>query len=157
MCRSSLLVQDMCFLFATHPFGGKNLYRELEIGGRRVILSAIHPFCRNTLCRVQRKGAVAYFRQRYTFFEEIVCVASMEWGISGKTCSRYTLFLQIGCVAGYDICSEGYNVCSWDYDTCSGDYNVCSYGVCCGSCNVCCSCPVARKLLRRNLHYGYPP
>ena len=31
------------------------------------------------------------------------------------------------------------------------DYNVCSYGygVCCGL--------VAMKLLRRNLHYGYPP
>ena len=82
----------------------------------------------------------------------------MEWGISGKTCPRYTLILQIGCVAGYDICSEGYNMCSWDYDICSGDYNVCSYGygVCCGSCNVCCGL-VARKLLRRNLHYEYPP
>ena len=33
------------FLSATHPFDGKKLYRELEIGGIRVILSAIHPFC----------------------------------------------------------------------------------------------------------------
>ena len=61
MCRGGILVQGMCFLSAIPPFGGKNLYRELEIGGRRVILSAIHPFCRNTLCRVQRKGAVAIF------------------------------------------------------------------------------------------------
>jgi hypothetical protein len=36
-------------------------------------------------------------------------------------------------------------MCSWDYDVCSGNY-----GVCCGGL-------VARKLLRRNLHYGYPP
>jgi hypothetical protein len=79
------------------------------------------------------------------FFAEAVCVACMERGISGKICPQYTLFFQIGCVAGYDTCSEGYNVCSYDY------------GVCCGSCNVCCGCPVARKLLRRNLHYGYPP
>ena len=32
------------FLSATHSFGGKNLYRELEIGGMRVILFAIHHF-----------------------------------------------------------------------------------------------------------------
>ena len=108
------------FLSATHPFGGKNLYRELEIAGIRVILFATHLFCRKTLCRVLKRVQWLYFRQRYTFFEEIVCVASMERGISGKICPRYTLFLQIGCVAGYDTCSEGYNVCSWDYDICIG-------------------------------------
>ena len=56
MCRGGIWVQGMCVLSATHSFGGKNLYRELEIGGIRVILSAIHPFCRNTLCRVLKRG-----------------------------------------------------------------------------------------------------
>ena len=45
MFRGGIWVQGICFLSATHSFGGKNLYRELEIGGIRVILSAIHPFC----------------------------------------------------------------------------------------------------------------
>ena len=61
MCRSGIWVQGMCFLSAIHPFGGKNLYREQEIGGRHVILSAIHSFCRNTLCRVLKRGAEVMF------------------------------------------------------------------------------------------------
>ena len=37
-------------------FWRKKLYCELEIGGIRVILSAIHPFCRNSLCREHGAG-----------------------------------------------------------------------------------------------------
>ena len=54
MCRGGILVQGMCFLSATHSFGGKNLYRELEIGGRHITLLAIQTFVRKRVCRGMR-------------------------------------------------------------------------------------------------------
>ena len=54
MCRGGILVQGMCFLSATHSFDGKNLYRELEIGGRHVTLLAIQTFVRKRVCRGMR-------------------------------------------------------------------------------------------------------
>ena len=89
----------------------------------------------------------------------------MEWGISGKICSRYTLILQIGCVAGYDTCSEGYNMCSWDYDICSGAI-MCVVMVMVfaavllrGNFSVGTSTmgTLHEKLLRGNFPYGHPP
>ena len=46
----------MCFLSATHSFDGKNLYRELEIGGRYVTLLAIQTFVRKKVCRSTKHG-----------------------------------------------------------------------------------------------------
>lgn len=56
MCRSGILVQGMCFLSATHSFGGKNLYREMEIGGRHITLFAIQTFVRKRVCRCREKS-----------------------------------------------------------------------------------------------------
>ena len=56
MCRGGILVQGMCFLSATHSFGGKNLYRELEIGGRHVTLLAIQTYMRKKVCRGTKHG-----------------------------------------------------------------------------------------------------
>ena len=56
MCRGGILVQDMCFLSATHSFGGKNLYRELEIGGRHVTLLAIQTYMTKKVCRGTKHG-----------------------------------------------------------------------------------------------------
>ena len=56
MCRGGILVQGMCFLSATHSFDGKNLYRELEIGGRHVTLLAIQTFVRKKVCRGTKHG-----------------------------------------------------------------------------------------------------
>ena len=61
MCRGGILVQGMCFLSAIPPFGGKNLYRELEIGGRRVILSAIYPFLlKQSVSRAEKEAEVMF-------------------------------------------------------------------------------------------------
>ena len=46
----------MCFLSATHSFDGKNLYCELEIGGRYVTLLAIQTFVRKKVCRSTKHG-----------------------------------------------------------------------------------------------------
>ena len=56
MCRGGILVQGMCFLSATHSFDGKNLYRELEIGGRHITLLAIQTFVRKRVCRGTKHG-----------------------------------------------------------------------------------------------------
>ena len=92
MCRSSLLVQGMCFLFAIHSFGGKNLYRELEIGGRHVILSAIHLFCRNSLCRVLKRGAEVMFSVCDTPLMASFHVSQQSFGSGHVFPVRDTLF-----------------------------------------------------------------
>ena len=56
MCRGGILVQGMCFLSATHSFDGKNLYRELKIGGRHITLLAIQTFVRKKVCRGTKHG-----------------------------------------------------------------------------------------------------
>ena len=66
MCRYSLLVQGMCFCLRYTLLVEKKLYRELEIGGIRVILSAIHPFLINSLCHVLKRGAEVMFSVRDT-------------------------------------------------------------------------------------------